>query len=49
MQIKVLLFATLKDIAGQNRLTLTLPDGQPGCLLLLNQPAGTRGTVLSKI
>lgn len=28
MQIKVLLFATLKDIAGQNRLTLTLPDGE---------------------
>lgn len=27
MQIKVLLFATLKDLAGNNRLTLTLPDG----------------------
>ncbi len=26
MQISVLLFATLKDIAGQPRLTLTLPD-----------------------
>lgn len=27
MQVRVLLFATLKDIAGQNRLTLSLPDG----------------------
>ncbi len=26
MQVQVLLFATLKDIAGQNRLTLTVPD-----------------------
>ncbi len=26
MQISVLLFATLKDVAGQSRLTLTLPD-----------------------
>jgi molybdopterin synthase catalytic subunit len=26
MQVKVLLFATLKDIVGHNRLTLTLPD-----------------------
>jgi molybdopterin converting factor subunit 1 len=26
MQIHVLLFATLKDLAGRNRLTLTLPD-----------------------
>ncbi|MBZ0302453.1 MAG: molybdopterin converting factor subunit 1 [Anaerolineae bacterium] len=27
MQVQILLFATLKDIAGQPRLTLTLPDG----------------------
>lgn len=26
MQIKILLFATLKDLAGKNRLTLTLPE-----------------------
>lgn len=26
MQIRILLFATLKDLAGKNRLTLTLPD-----------------------
>lgn len=26
MQVQVLLFATLKDITGQNRLTLTVPD-----------------------
>jgi MoaE-MoaD fusion protein len=27
MQVRILLFATLKDLAGKNRLTLTLPDG----------------------
>ncbi len=30
MQIKILLFATLKDIAGQSKLDLTLPDDR-GC------------------
>jgi MoaE-MoaD fusion protein len=27
MQVRILLFATLKDLAGKNRLTLMLPDG----------------------
>ena len=27
MQVRVLLFATLKDLAGKNRLTLSLPEG----------------------